>query len=156
MTAGAVIKLHRLMAPTDAAARAKCLFAARALIACLGDRNVPDVTTVHPMVGSLCMVACRVIMDEVREAQTFRGAWGQSLGVALPPPSAEEAALNADLKNGMETMRMYAVGSPLIGTLVILCKNRFMRPAFRVSVDDAETALRVLVDLESRPAPSRS
>ncbi|KAJ7080448.1 hypothetical protein C8R44DRAFT_992458 [Mycena epipterygia] len=114
MTAAAVIKLHRSYSSTDAEAQKQCAFAASAIIACLGDTQIPELTTAHPIVGSLCTLACDVLMDEVRNAREFRDAWGQSLGVQLPPRSAEEAALESDLLNGITTMRMYAVESPII------------------------------------------
>ncbi|KAF8209217.1 hypothetical protein K438DRAFT_1930097 [Mycena galopus ATCC 62051] len=114
MTAAAAIKLHRSPASVDSEAQEKCVFAARAILASLGDTRVPDFTTAHPIVGSMCMMACRVLMDEVRKAKAFRGAWGESLLVEPPPPGAEEVALASDLRDGMRTMGMYAVGSPLI------------------------------------------
>ncbi|KAJ6562257.1 hypothetical protein B0H19DRAFT_1027049 [Mycena capillaripes] len=114
MTAAAAINLHRGPSSVDAEAQKKCVFAARAILASLGDNRVPNFTTAHPIIGSMCMMACRVLMDEVRRAKAFRGAWGESLLVAPPPPGAEEVALASDLQNGITTMRMYAVGSPLI------------------------------------------
>lgn len=123
MTAAAAIKLHHAPASTNTEAQTKCISAARAIITCLGDSHIPDLTTAHPIVGSLCTLACRILIDEVRKVQMFRGAWGESLGVPLPPPGLEEAALIAELKNGIATMRMYAVGSPLIGTSLIFLQN---------------------------------
>ncbi|KAJ7894842.1 hypothetical protein B0H14DRAFT_3640544 [Mycena olivaceomarginata] len=114
MTAAAAIRLHRSPGSIDPEARSKCVFAARAILACLGDTRVPECTTAHPLVGSLCTMGCRVLMEEVREARAFRGAWGESLRVEPPPPGAEEVALGADLRGGIQTMRMYAVGSPLV------------------------------------------
>ncbi|KAJ7868681.1 hypothetical protein B0H13DRAFT_2558397 [Mycena leptocephala] len=77
MTAAAVIKLHRAPSSVDPVAQKKCVFAARAILACLGDSRIPDFTVAHPIVGSMCMMACRVLMDEVRKAKAFRGAWGR-------------------------------------------------------------------------------
>ncbi|KAJ7117972.1 hypothetical protein C8R43DRAFT_98574 [Mycena crocata] len=111
MTASAAIKLHRSPSSTDPEAQKKYVFAARAIIACLGDANIAGFTTAHPVVGALCMLACRVLMDEVRKAQPVRGTWGH--GVA-PQRGSEAAALASDLQNGITTMRMYAVGCPLI------------------------------------------
>ncbi|KAJ7732478.1 hypothetical protein DFH07DRAFT_143603 [Mycena maculata] len=105
MAAAAAIKLHISQSSGDEEAHAKCISAARAILACLGDTNIPDLTISHPIVGSLCMLACRVLMDEVRRTKMTQGAWGQ---IASLPPSL------ADLKKGIATMQMYALGSPLI------------------------------------------
>ncbi|KAJ7164530.1 hypothetical protein C8R46DRAFT_1278967 [Mycena filopes] len=119
MTAAAAIKLHHhspAAAAVDPEAQKKCIFAAGAIITCLGDSNIADFTTAHPVVGALCVLACRVLMGEVRTLQVFRGVWGQGrLGVAgPPPPGPEEVSLATSLQDGITTMRMYAVGSPLI------------------------------------------
>ncbi|KAJ6621028.1 hypothetical protein B0H10DRAFT_2019704 [Mycena sp. CBHHK59/15] len=114
LTAAAAIKLHRNPSAADPEAQKKCVFAASAIIAALADTNIADFTTAHPIVGSLCMMGCRILMDEIRKAHMFRASWAQSLGLVLPPPSPVEAALTADLQNGITTMTMYAVGSPLI------------------------------------------
>ncbi|KAJ7676855.1 hypothetical protein DFH06DRAFT_1034233 [Mycena polygramma] len=114
MTAAAAIQLHRAPASADPEAQKKCVFAARAILACLGDSRIADFTTAHPVVGALCVMACQVLMDEVQKAKAFRGAWGESLLVAPPPPGAEEVSLAADLQDGITTMSLYAVGSPLM------------------------------------------
>ncbi|KAF7335222.1 Zn(2)-C6 fungal-type domain-containing protein [Mycena sanguinolenta] len=114
MTAAAAIKLHRSPGSVDVDGQKKCIFAARAILACLSDTRIPDFTIAHPIAGSMCMMACRVLMDEVRKAKAFRGAWGESLLVEPPPAGAEEIALVSDLQGGITTMRMYAVGCPLI------------------------------------------
>jgi hypothetical protein len=133
MTAAAAIKLHRAPSSVDPEAQKKCVFAARAILACLGDSRIPDFTVAHPIVGSMCMMACRVLMDEVRKAKAFRGAWGESLLVEPPPPGAEEAALASDLQDGITTMRMYAVGSPLISewSAFIIYSPRLINPEFQ-------------------------
>ncbi|KAJ7451256.1 hypothetical protein B0H11DRAFT_1877264 [Mycena galericulata] len=115
LTAAAAIKLHRSSAGADPAAQAKCVFAARAILDCLGDSGVPERVTSHPVVGSLCAMACRVLMDEARKSHAFCAEWAANLGTARAPPSAEETAVLADLRAGMGTMAAYAAGSPLIG-----------------------------------------
>ncbi|KAJ7238120.1 hypothetical protein B0H12DRAFT_1075388 [Mycena haematopus] len=117
MAAAAAIELRYSAAsgPGDAEAQRTCVGAARAVLACLGDTRVPDLTVAHPVVGSLCVMACRVLGDGVRGAKAFRGAWGESLRVEAPPPGEEEVRLGEDLRGGIRTMRMYAGGSPLVG-----------------------------------------
>ncbi|KAK6988580.1 hypothetical protein R3P38DRAFT_3228490 [Favolaschia claudopus] len=81
-------------------------------------RFVPDFAVANPIVGSLCAMACRVLMEEarVRKARAFSlGAWGETvMRGEMPPPGAEAVALGNDLHAGMETMGVYAVECPLI------------------------------------------
>ncbi|KAF7342302.1 Zn(2)-C6 fungal-type domain-containing protein [Mycena venus] len=131
MTAAAAIKLHRApaSASADPEAQKKCVFAARAILACLGDTHIgPDLTTAHPLVGSLLVMGCRVLMEEVRRAKAFRGAWGESLRVQPPPPGEEEVTLASDLQDGIATMRMYAVGSPLIQYQLTKLQQQYEAP----------------------------
>jgi hypothetical protein len=114
LTAAAAIKLHRAASTPDREAPNKCIFAARTILACLGDRQIPDLVCAHPIVGALCMLACRVLIDEIRKAHSMRVAWAQTLAVPLEPPATEEVALTQDLRGGISTMTTYAVGSPLI------------------------------------------
>ncbi|KAJ7750730.1 hypothetical protein DFH07DRAFT_1062079 [Mycena maculata] len=114
LTAAAAIKLHRSPGAADPEAQRKCVFAARAILECLGDTRVVDFVVAHPIVGSLGSLACGVLMEEVRRAREFRAGWAASLGGPVAPPSAEEGALVRDLRAGMQTMGMHAGGSPLI------------------------------------------
>ncbi|KAJ7445015.1 hypothetical protein B0H11DRAFT_436281 [Mycena galericulata] len=114
LTAAAAIRLHRSPGTADPEAPSKCLFAARAILEYLGDTHVVDRVVAHPMVGSLGTMGCRVLMDEIRKARGLRSSWAAHIGGPMPPPNAEEAALLSDLRGGLETMGMYAVGSPLV------------------------------------------
>ncbi|KAJ7445003.1 hypothetical protein B0H11DRAFT_1930790 [Mycena galericulata] len=114
LTAATAIRLHRSPAAADPEAPSKCLFAARAIIEYLGDTNVVDRVVAHPMVGSLGTMGCRVLMDEIRKARGLRASWAARIGGPMPPPNAEEAALLSELRGGLETMGVYAVGSPLV------------------------------------------
>jgi hypothetical protein len=107
LTAAAAIRLHSSPAATDAEAQAKCLFAARAILDVLGDARVGDQAMVHPVVGALCTLSCRILMEEVRRVQAFRTAW------AVGGP--EKAALLTELHLGMTTMAVYAAECPLVG-----------------------------------------
>ncbi|KAJ7915141.1 hypothetical protein B0H13DRAFT_2270494 [Mycena leptocephala] len=106
LTAAAAIRLHSSPAATDAEAQAKCLFAARAILDVLGDARVGDQAMVHPVVGALCTLSCRILMEEVRRVQAFRTAW------AVGGP--EKAALLTELHLGMTTMAVYAAECPLV------------------------------------------
>ncbi|KAJ6522470.1 hypothetical protein B0H19DRAFT_656085 [Mycena capillaripes] len=106
LTAATAIRLHRSPAAADAEAQAKCLFAARQVLDVLGDTLVGDQAIAHPVVGALCALACRVLMDEMRRARTFHAGWGVDIG--------EEAELVAELRAGMATMAVYSAGCPLV------------------------------------------
>ncbi|KAK7042087.1 Zn(2)-C6 fungal-type domain-containing protein [Favolaschia claudopus] len=130
LTAAAAIRLHRSPGTIDPdAARQKCVAAARAILACIGDTTVPDFTVANPIVGSLCAMACRVLMEEVRKARAFRGAWGETvMRGEMPPPGAEEVALGNDLHAGMETMGVYAVGCSLIKYQLMKLQQEYEAP----------------------------
>ncbi|KAJ7030697.1 Zn(2)-Cys(6) binuclear cluster domain-containing protein [Mycena alexandri] len=116
LTAAAAIKLNHSAAASGSSvdAQAKCVDATRAILAIFGDEAVRDRVTAHPVVGSLMTMACRVLMDEVRRARAFRTTWAAGVGSALPPPSKEEVSFVEEVRAGMGTMAVYAVGCPLI------------------------------------------
>ncbi|KAJ7873254.1 hypothetical protein B0H14DRAFT_2569785 [Mycena olivaceomarginata] len=103
LTAAAAIRLHRSPAALDTEAQGKCLFAARAILDCLGDVRVGAQAIVHPVVGALCALVCGVRLDEMICARAFPVAWEKSFGVE-----------DAELVTGMKILEVYAAGSPLI------------------------------------------
>ncbi|KAJ7865417.1 hypothetical protein B0H13DRAFT_2562227, partial [Mycena leptocephala] len=118
LTAASAIHLHRSPGSTDPQAPAKCLFAARAILDCLGDARVGAQAIVHPVVGALCVLACQVLMEEITSVCVFRATWAAGVGADdaawAVNAGAEEAALIAELRRGMATMGVYAAGCPLI------------------------------------------
>ncbi|KAJ7747824.1 Zn(2)-Cys(6) binuclear cluster domain-containing protein [Mycena metata] len=127
MTAAAAIKLHP-SAFVNPEAQKKAVFAASAIIACLGDSNVGDFTMAHPIVGSLCILACRVLMDEIRRLRALRVARRQGHHGVTSPPDPEEVSLTTTLQEGITTMRMYAVGSPLIKYQLAKLQQQYESP----------------------------
>ncbi|KAF7326741.1 Zn(2)-C6 fungal-type domain-containing protein [Mycena venus] len=115
LTAAAAIRLHRSPAATDTEAQAKCLFAARAVLDALGDQGSQAQAIAHPVVGALCALACRVLMDEKQMQKVRAQAWAVGLG-----PSAEELRLLEELRAGMGTMGVYATGCALIVRIHVL------------------------------------
>ncbi|KAJ7051234.1 hypothetical protein C8F01DRAFT_1340831 [Mycena amicta] len=121
ITAMAFIALYRGLSTSSSASSVKCIFAARAVLATasspltLNDHSIHDlaVRVADPLLGTLCTLACAVIMDGLREEQRFRRTFHASVGLD-PPPSAEENRLVADLQNGIRTMQFYAPGNPLV------------------------------------------
>ncbi|KAJ7891668.1 hypothetical protein B0H14DRAFT_1059779 [Mycena olivaceomarginata] len=107
LTAAAAIRLHRSPAASDAEAHVKCLFAVRAVFDVLGDARVGSQELAHPVVGALCALAARVLVDEVRRARVFSAAWGVG-------PSGEEKELVRELGAAMGVMGIYASGCPLV------------------------------------------
>ncbi|KAF7349460.1 Zn(2)-C6 fungal-type domain-containing protein [Mycena sanguinolenta] len=107
LTAAAAIRLHRCPAGVSDA-QAKCLFAARSILDCLGC-VIGAQAIVHPVVGALCSLACGVLIEEVKCARLF----------SLPGENkdfggTEEAELTSVLQAGMVTMEVYAQACPLI------------------------------------------
>ncbi|KAJ7145062.1 hypothetical protein C8R43DRAFT_1070196 [Mycena crocata] len=111
----AVIQLHKN--GTDGSAA--CVNAARTILAVLGDANVPDFMCAGPVVGTLLLLACQVIMREVERTRYFRASLGTTLNVDVAWNN-EEAALLIDLQNGLTTMTLYAIDSPLVGESIVL------------------------------------
>ncbi|KAJ7763051.1 Zn(2)-Cys(6) binuclear cluster domain-containing protein [Mycena metata] len=110
LVAAAAIKLNRPACSASAEAQTKCIDAARAILSVFGDASdaVPDRAIVHPVVGWLMALACRVLLDAVRHCQrVFRMGWA---------PSGEEVTFvgEEELRAGMATMGVYAVGCPLV------------------------------------------
>ncbi|KAF8181717.1 hypothetical protein K438DRAFT_1976008 [Mycena galopus ATCC 62051] len=105
----ALIQLHK----NDADASTKCLNAARAILVALGDINVPDFQCSGPAVGTLLLFACQVVIREIERIRHFRMSLGSTLNVEVVS-NQEEAGLLLDLQNGLTTMAIYAIASPLV------------------------------------------
>ncbi|KAJ7699740.1 hypothetical protein B0H14DRAFT_2417530, partial [Mycena olivaceomarginata] len=109
MLGAALIQLHK----NDANASATCLNAARAITVALGDADVPNFLCAGPVVGTLLLLACQVAMREIERTRYFRASLGSTLNVEVVS-NQEEAGLLLDLQNGLTTMAIYAVDSPLV------------------------------------------
>ncbi|KAJ7472745.1 hypothetical protein FB451DRAFT_1134335 [Mycena latifolia] len=105
----ALIQLHKNGADTSTV----CVNAARTILTVLGDTNVPDFMCAAPVVGTLLLLACQVIIRDIERTRYFRSSLGSTLNVDVAWNS-EEAALLVDLQNGLTTMTIYAIDSPLI------------------------------------------
>ncbi|KAJ7766212.1 hypothetical protein B0H16DRAFT_1687213 [Mycena metata] len=112
LVAAAAIKLNHPAASAAAQAQAKCINAARAILALFGDAAVPDRAIAHPISGALMTLACRVLLDEVRRFRAQR-AWAAGVGLT-PPPNQEKVAFDGEVRAGMDTMGVYVVGCPLV------------------------------------------
>jgi hypothetical protein len=84
----------------------------RAVFDVLGDARVGSQELAHPVVGALCALAGRVLVDEVRRARVFSAAWGVG-------PSGEEKELVRELGAAMGVMGIYASGCPLVGACIL-------------------------------------
>ncbi|KAJ6507736.1 hypothetical protein C8R47DRAFT_1236280 [Mycena vitilis] len=105
----AKIQLHK----NDGDRSAACTNAARTMVLVLGDTNVPNLTCAGPVVGSLLLLACQVAIREIERTRCFRASLGSTLNVEVVS-NQEEAGLLLDLQNGLTTMAIYAVNSPLV------------------------------------------
>ncbi|KAJ6561840.1 hypothetical protein B0H19DRAFT_1068561 [Mycena capillaripes] len=106
---GAMIQLHK----NDGDASATCVNAARAIVLALGDTNVPNLICAGPVVGTLLLLACQVTIREIERTRYFRASLVSTLNVEVAT-NQEEAGLLLDLQNGLTTMAIYAVDSPLV------------------------------------------
>jgi hypothetical protein len=105
----ALIQLHK----NDADAGTTCVDAAREIVIVLGDTNVPNLVCAGPVVGTLLLLACQVTIREIERTRYFRASLGSTLNVEVAS-NQEEAGLLLDLQNGLTTMAIYAVDSPLV------------------------------------------
>jgi hypothetical protein len=105
----ALIQLHK----NDADASTTCVDAAREIVIVLGDTNVPNLICAGPVVGTLLLLACQVTIREIERTRYFRASLGSTLNVEVAS-NQEEAGLLLDLQNGLTTMAIYAVDSPLV------------------------------------------
>ncbi|KAF7359771.1 hypothetical protein MVEN_00701900 [Mycena venus] len=114
LTAAAAIRLHRSPAALDTQAQGKCLFAARAILDCLGDVRVGAQAIAHPVAGALCALACGVLLDEMICARVFPVTWEKGFGVE-----------DTELVTGMKIMEVYAAGSPLIQYQLLKLREQY-------------------------------
>ncbi|KAJ7471417.1 hypothetical protein B0H11DRAFT_2039855 [Mycena galericulata] len=105
----AMIQLHKNGTDTGTT----CVTAARAILAALGDANVPDFLCAGPVTGTLLLLACQVVIREVERVRYFCASLGSTLNVNVTRDCGE-AALLGDLQNGLTTMTIYAIDSPLV------------------------------------------
>ncbi|KAJ6512685.1 hypothetical protein C8R45DRAFT_856934 [Mycena sanguinolenta] len=106
----ALIQLHK----NDAnGSGTTCIDAARAIVVALGDTNVPNFQCGDPVVGTLLLLACQVVIREIERTRYFRASLGSTLNVEVVS-NQEEADLLLVLQNGLTTMAIYAMDSPLV------------------------------------------
>ncbi|KAF8217179.1 hypothetical protein K438DRAFT_2082498, partial [Mycena galopus ATCC 62051] len=82
LIAVASIKLHRPFAALETAAQMKCIAAARAIFRLLRDSNITAATShANPVIGTICALACSVIVDEIHRTRLVWAEWADSLDV---------------------------------------------------------------------------
>ncbi|KAK7024797.1 hypothetical protein R3P38DRAFT_3532570 [Favolaschia claudopus] len=121
LIAAASLSLHRPFVSFDPAAQTKCLAAARTIIQSLHVPTSPETAiTVNPVLGTVCALACDVLLDELERTRTMWAEWAAApimadVDVSLPslPLCEQESVLLMDLQEGMGILEMYASGSPL-------------------------------------------
>ncbi|KAJ7227720.1 hypothetical protein B0H12DRAFT_1148679 [Mycena haematopus] len=111
LVAAAVITLHRPFSTLEQAARMKCIVAARAIIRVL--RDTTTIPHANPVIGTICALACNVLMDEIQRTHLVWTEWAQTLDVNTLPAGEQESTLLLNLQEGMGIMRMLAAGNPL-------------------------------------------
>ncbi|KAJ7067373.1 hypothetical protein C8F01DRAFT_1121092 [Mycena amicta] len=106
----ALIQIHKSSTSHSSAT----VTAARRIVTTFGDAidNIPDVLCAGPVVGTLLLLACQVILREIERTRYFRASLGTTLDVDMAY-SQEEAVLLVDLQNGLTTMTLFSLDSPL-------------------------------------------
>ncbi|KAJ6562603.1 hypothetical protein B0H19DRAFT_1069206 [Mycena capillaripes] len=109
LLSGVMIQLHK----NDGDTSATCVNAARSIVRVLGDMRVLSHICAGPVVGTLLLLACQVAIREIERTRYFRASLANTLHVEVAT-DLEEAALLLDFQNGLTTMAIYAVDSPLV------------------------------------------
>ncbi|KAJ7222946.1 hypothetical protein C8J57DRAFT_1198289 [Mycena rebaudengoi] len=105
LVAAALIQLQN----TGVGAPETCVRGARLILDALGDTQVPQFVCAGTVVGTLLVMACLVLINEVEKARFLRTALGSDTDVM----DGEEMGLVLDLQNGLTTLMMYAIDCPL-------------------------------------------
>ncbi|KAJ7759320.1 hypothetical protein DFH07DRAFT_1023444 [Mycena maculata] len=109
LVGAALIQLHK----NGPDAGVPCVSAARTILAVFGDANVPDFVCAGPVVGTLLLLACQVIIREIEKTRHLCATLRSTLNFDVAQNN-EEATLLIDLQNGLTTMTVYAIDSPLV------------------------------------------
>ncbi|KAF7289640.1 Zn(2)-C6 fungal-type domain-containing protein [Mycena chlorophos] len=91
------------------------LAAARGILAVFTDPEADasdDLSRAGPVVGTLILLACQLILREIERTRYLRASMGTTLN-ADAAYKQEEASLLVDLQNGLTTMTLFALDSPL-------------------------------------------
>nr|GAT43320.1 predicted protein [Mycena chlorophos] len=91
------------------------LAAARGILAVFTDPEADasdDLSRAGPVVGTLILLACQLILREIKRTRYLRASMGTTLN-ADAAYKQEEASLLVDLQNGLTTMTLFALDSPL-------------------------------------------
>ncbi|KAF8175987.1 hypothetical protein K438DRAFT_2022784 [Mycena galopus ATCC 62051] len=119
LAAAAVIKVSQKV---GVSAQAKCIAAARSILEYLRPSEGP---TVHPIVGTLCALACDVLMAEIRNLRVFRMTWSTGRGTPMVRPTTEEDDMVNSVCDGLKTMGVYAGQSSLIAHQFKLAQEHY-------------------------------
>ena len=112
--AAGMITIHRAFVAVDPAAPETCVQVARSVLRLLGDATAGRPAPASPVVGTVCSMACSVLVNEIQTARMMRSEWAKALHIDSAG-SEDESALVGDLQNGTHILGVCAAGGPLAG-----------------------------------------
>lgn len=109
----AVIQLHAFFSPANAHSQQKSVAAAEAIFALINEVDLSTFGQVNPILGTLWMRACQVLIGEVARLKALRSAWAPDV------VGGKEEELGETLERAFEAMAMFSVDSPLMSKCYI-------------------------------------
>lgn len=100
------IKLHELLVSNQHASRQECGVAARSMIS-WASSILQDSTCTNPIMGTLLMIACQALIDEISRVRGQDGEQTDSKGHM-------EESISATLRLGLSVLNMFSRESPLM------------------------------------------
>lgn len=108
LTTCASLRLQTIYAACgDIDAGNRAVSSAKWILESFGDVSVPDFNVLHPIVGSLCLVACQTLIDELRRIEALNDArYHEQLNM-----------LRTTIMAGMTNMSILGVDSPFMSQI---------------------------------------
>jgi hypothetical protein len=99
--------VHSIWSDSEAESKRKTLSSARLVLQLFGDATVPDFAITHAVAGTLCKLACEVLIRELAQTRSMSAQWGGAM-------TNEEAGLRSLINGGISTMSALGGSNPYI------------------------------------------
>jgi hypothetical protein len=129
ITHAASLKVHTVLSIVgQQESKAQCREAAQSILNIVGNVSLPDYHSLHPVSGTLCMLACQTLMEDLvavkrMAAEQGHGGW---TGSDEEQNRDEETALRTIITGGITTMSILAMESPLMSEFLLLALTQIL------------------------------
>jgi hypothetical protein len=119
----ASLKVHTVLSIVgQQESKAQCREAAQSILNIVGNVSLPDYHSLHPVSGTLCMLACQTLMEDLVAvkrvtAEQDHGGW---TGSDEEQNRDAETTLRTIITGGIATMSILAMESPLMSEFPLL------------------------------------